>query len=177
MTENNNIILPDSLDEFKFDTGYVLWYHSVTEKSWNKNSYINLCEDLPGKVIRNADQLWGIYNALDYNFTAGIFFLMKEGIMPLWEDISNSKGGYWSFKVLKKNSNEIWKKLTAGIVGNSLTCDPINMKCINGISISPKISNCVMKIWNNNNDLIDVTMFTKEIDYLDQDTIRYNKHN
>ena len=102
MTENNNIILPDSLDEFKFDTGYVLWYHSVTEKSWNKNSYINLCEDLPGKVIRNADQLWGIYNALDYNFTAGIFFLMKEGIMPLWEDISNSKGGYWSFKVLKK---------------------------------------------------------------------------
>ena len=177
MTEVKNISLSPTLCEFKFDSGYILWYHSVTEKSWSKSSYINLCEDVPGKVITNANQLWSVYKALDNNFTAGMFFLMKEGIMPMWEDPGNSNGGYWSFKVSRKNSNDVWKKLTAGFVGNSLTDDSKNMNCITGISISPKISNCIMKIWNNNYKITDLTIFTKEIDYLEPNTIRYNKNN
>ena len=51
------------------------------------------------------------------------------------------------------------------------------MTYITGISISPKISNCVMKIWNNNSKITDVNIFTKEIDYLEPTTLRYNKHN
>ena len=50
------------------------------------------------------------------------------------------------------------------------------MKIITGISISPKISNCVMKIWNST-QMSDVDIFTKEIDCLDQNSLRYNKHN
>ena len=160
----------------KFEHGYVLWYHSVLEKSWNNESYINLCEDIPGKVIKNADQLWGIFNALNDNFTAGMFFIMKEGIMPMWEDPGNSNGGFWSFKVPKRNSNDVWKKLTAGLFGNSLTVDSKNMSSITGISISPKISNCVMKIWNNTNKVTDLYMFTKEIDYFDSTSIRYTEN-
>jgi len=166
----------EKTNDFKLDTGYVLWYHSVIEKSWDANSYINLCEDIPDKVIRTAKQLWHVYSALDNNFTAGMFFLMKEGIMPMWEDPGNAKGGYWSFKVTKKSSNLTWKKLTAGLVGNSLIVNSKKMSCITGISISPKISNCVMKIWNNNSKITDCYMFTKEIDYLDPAIIRYNKH-
>ena len=177
MTEFNDISLLNKLSEFKFDSGYILWYHSVTEKSWSKSSYINLCEDIPGKVITDANQLWSIYKALDNTFTAGMFFLMRKGILPTWEDPSNSNGGYWSFKVSKRNSNDVWKKLTAGLVGNSLTCDSKNMTYITGISISPKISNCVMKILNNNSKITDVNIFTKEIDYLEPTTLRYNKHN
>jgi hypothetical protein len=164
------------IEEFKLDFGYVLWYHSVVEKSWKANSYINLCEDIPGKVIRTAKQLWSVYAALDDNFTAGMFFLMKEGIMPMWEDPGNSHGGFWSYKVPKRNSNDVWKKLSAGLVGNSLTVDSKNMSCMTGISISPKISNCVMKIWNNNSRINNCHMFTKEIDYFDPATTRYNKH-
>jgi hypothetical protein len=160
----------------RFENGYVLWYHSVVEKSWNKESYINLCEDIPGKVIINADQLWGIFNALNDNFTAGMFFIMKEGILPMWEDPGNYNGGFWSFKVPKRNSNDVWKKLTAGLFGNSLTVDSKHMSSITGISISPKISNCVMKIWNNTSKVTDLYMFTKEIDYLDPTSIRYTKN-
>ena len=58
------------------------------------------------------------------------------------------------------------KKITAGLVGNSLTIDNKNMKYITGISISPKTSNCVMKIWNNNCVINNASLFTKEIDYL-----------
>ena len=105
-----------------------------------------------------------------------MFFLMKEGIMPIWEDPCNANGGYLSFKVPKRNANDIWKKLSAGFVGNSLTEESNKMTYITGISISPKISNCVMKIWNNTSSITDCYMFTKEIDYLNPDTLRYNKH-
>jgi hypothetical protein len=162
--------------EMKLDTGYILWYHSVVDKSWKEESYINLCQDIPGKVIRTANQLWDVFNTLDNNFTAGMFFLMKEGVMPMWEHPENKNGGFWSFKVPKKNSNEVWKKLVAGLVGNSMTVNSKNMCCMTGISISPKISNCVMKIWNNDSKITDVYMFTKKIDYLDPESIRYNKH-
>jgi hypothetical protein len=163
-------------EKITFDSGYVLWYHSIVEKSWSKESYINLCEDIPGKVIKNAIQLWGIFNILDDNFTAGMFFIMKEGILPLWEDPGNINGGFWSFKVPKRNSNDVWKKLTAGLVGNSLTVNSKNMSSITGISISPKISNCVMKIWNNTIKVTDINIFTKEIDYLDTTSVRYTKN-
>lgn len=174
-TKNLNEIKELS-EKMTFECGYVLWYHSVVEKSWSKESYINLCEDIPGKVIKNAVQLWGVFNALCNNFTAGMFFIMKEGILPMWEDPGNANGGFWSFKVPKRNSNDVWKKLTAGLVGNSLTVNSKNMSSLTGISISPKISNCVMKIWNNTSNVTDLYMFTKEIDYLDSASIRYTKN-
>ena len=173
---NKSNELTELNEKITFDSGYVLWYHSIVEKSWSKESYINLCEDIPGKVIKNAIQLWGIFNILDDNFTAGMFFIMKEGILPLWEDPGNINGGFWSFKVPKRNSNDVWKKLTAGLVGNSLTVNSKNMSSITGISISPKISNCVMKIWNNTIKVTDINIFTKEIDYLDTTSVRYTKN-
>lgn len=162
--------------EFKLDGEYVLWYHSVLEKKWTADSYINLCQDIPEKSVSTAKQLWEVYDVLENNFTAGMFFLMRKGIMPTWEDPQNSEGGFWSYKVPKKKSNISWKQLSAGFVGNSLTANPENIQYITGISISPKISNCVIKIWNNTSEMNDCSILTKEIDCLDPTTIRYNKH-
>ena len=78
------------------------------------------------------------------------------------------------FESSKRISDEVWKKLTASLVGNTLTSNIDYMKSITGISISPKISNCVMKILNSNSNLNECDLFTKEIDYLNQDIIRYN---
>ena len=164
------------MTDIKLETEYVLWYHSVTDKSWSKDSYVNLCEDLPDKTIKTVMELWGVYKALHNNFNAGMFFLMKKGIFPTWEDPANENGGYWSYKVPKKNSNDVWKNLSAAFVGNSLTEKSDTMLTITGISISPKISNCVMKIWNNTHTVNGTNIFTKEIDFLEKDTIRYNKH-
>ena len=175
-TEIETSIQNNNIKDYPLENGYILWYHSVVDKSWEKDSYINLCQDLPGKVIKTANQLWSIFSFFNNNFTAGMFFLMKEGIMPMWEDPGNSNGGYWSCKVTKRNSNDIWKKISAGFIGNSLTSDNDKMKSITGISISPKISNCVMKIWNNTSKISSCDMFTEEIDCLSPSSIRYNKH-
>jgi len=160
--------------DYKFNCGYILWYHSIENKSWKLDSYINLCQDLPDNVIRTIRQLWEIYDELSNIFTAGFFFLLKEGITPRWEDPPNNRGGYWSFRIRKDDANEIWKKLSASLVGNTITEDEKLLNTITGISISSKIANCVIKIWNNNKNINYTTKFTNKIEYLHEDKIRYN---
>ena len=151
---------------------WTMWAHLPHDTDWTQKSYKKIY------TVSSVEETIAITDTLPKELVQKcMLFLMKDGIMPMWEDPGNSNGGYWSFKVSRKNSNDVWKKLTAGFVGNSLTDDSKNMNCITGISISPKISNCVMKIWNNNYKITDLTIFTKEIDYLEPNTIRYNKHN
>ena len=97
-------------DDIKLDSKFVLWYHSVEDKSWKKESYINLCQDFPCNVIGTPNQLFYIYNSIKNNFTAGMFFLMREGIMPIWEDPANINGGCWSCKVPKKKNKRNLEK-------------------------------------------------------------------
>ena len=35
---------------------------------------------------------------------------MKENIKPIYEDIQNINGGYWSLRITKKESDIFWKK-------------------------------------------------------------------
>ena len=162
------------LMDYKFDCGYILWYHSVTDKSWSLDSYKNICVDLPGNVIRTARQLWEVYNELSNVFTAGFFFLLKEGISPRWEEPPNDRGGYWSFRIRKDNADKIWIKLSAALVGNTITEDKKLLDTISGISISSKIANCVIKVWNTDKNINYTNKFTNEIEYLQEDKIRYN---
>ena len=76
------------------------------------------------------------------------FFLMKGDIPPIWETGKNIGGGMWTFKVPKKSLDKIWIDLIAFTLGNTLTKNPDDMKHINGISISPKINNCIDAVEN-----------------------------
>ena len=161
------------MSNLEFDSTYKVWYHSVTEKSWTKDSYINLSKDFKDENIKNSFELGAIYNKLNNNFNAGMFFLMKKDILPLWEDPHNIKGGFWSLKIPKKKAGEIWLKLSAALVGNTLFNKIETMKYITGISINPKITNCVVKIWVSRKT--DMSCF-KKLDFLQLDNIRYNDH-
>ena len=65
----------------------------------------------------------------------------------MWEDENNINGGYLSFKIYKKNINDIWFKICSLIIGKQLLNE--NIDDINGLSLSPKINNCIVKIWFN----------------------------
>ena len=62
------------------------------------------------------------------------------------------------------------------LVGESLTKDKRLEKIINGITISPKKSFCIIKIWLTN-CLIQNSKKIVEIDYLDSDGVLFRKHN
>ena len=81
-----------SNDDYKLKSSFVLWYHKINDTNWDKDSYISL-----GK-IDSIKSFWIIYNKIG-SFLGGMFFLMREGIFPQWEDKANIKGGYWSFKI------------------------------------------------------------------------------
>ena len=66
---------------------------------------------------------------------SGMFFIMKEGIYPLWEDNQNINGGCWSYKIIKKDAYKAWVQLAVSLIGESLSTET---NFINGISISPK---------------------------------------
>jgi hypothetical protein len=76
-----------------------------------------------------------------------MFFVMRNGITPMWEDARNRNGGCFSYKVNNKQVHEVWKNLFYMLCGESLCVDPELNKHINGITISPKKNFCIIKIW------------------------------
>jgi translation initiation factor 4E len=121
---------------------WTLWAHLPHDIDWSVNSYkpilsfssveeaVALCETLPDKMIKNC-----------------MLFLMRQGIQPVWEDPKNRKGGCFSYKVNNKSVSDAWKKLSYSLIGETLTEDMGLLQQINGITISPKKSFCIIKIW------------------------------
>ena len=75
---------------------WVLWFHNVNDSNWEQDSYEKLCE------VQSIKDFWELFNTIS-NINAGMFFLMKEDIFPRWEDINNIDGGFWSFRIMKKD--------------------------------------------------------------------------
>ena len=123
---------------------WVVWFHNPDDSDWSFESYIELSK------IDSIESFWNIYNNIEkVNIENGMFFLMKEGIKPLWEDEKNKKGGSWSFKILKRNVYDTWLDVCINCVNETILKDINKSKMITGLSISPKKSFCIIKIWNN----------------------------
>ena len=75
---------------------------------------------------------------------------MKEGINPIWEDEKELQGGCFSFKVVNKQVVPVWNTLMQLITGETISNNNDFIDKINGITISPKKSFCILKIWMSN---------------------------
>lgn len=154
----------------KLSDTWVLWFHNINDTNWDENSYTMICD------IDTIENFWNVYNMFD-TMTAGMFFLMRKGIFPRWEDIGNLDGGYWGFRISKKDSDKLWECLSMALIGNTLTKNIKDMDDINGISISPKINNCILKIWNKNSYNKSNVILNNIIDGLNPSQTLYKAHN
>jgi hypothetical protein len=152
---------------------YRLWFHKVNNDDWSDKSYIDISNDING--MKTIEDFWGIYNQIN-TITAGMFFLMKNDIQPKWECPDNINGGYWPFKVFKKDADRIWTELSAALSGNTITLDPQKSKALPGISVSPKINNCIFKIWSNDARITDPYILNTSIDGVHPSAAYYKKH-
>ena len=162
--------------EDKLNSSWVLWYHNSNDKNWDLNSYKNIYE------FNTISSFWKIINSINKyytNYHYDMLFLMRKNndyIYPMWEDKHNKNGGYWSFKIEKSKLNNIWIDTMILLISESLIIDDnIDKNIINGISISPKKNNCILKIWNNNNKIIDKNILNK-INNVNYDEILYKSH-
>ena len=121
---------------------WTLWAHLPHDTDWSVKSYkkimtmktmedgLALSRALPEKLIKNC-----------------MLFLMREGISPTWEDPKNRQGGCFSFKVKNSSVPLIWKRLSFSLMGETVTNDNKLLSSVTGITISPKKSFCIIKIW------------------------------
>tara|TARA_B100001094_G_scaffold325480_1_gene379900 strand:+ start:20719 stop:21198 length:480 start_codon:yes stop_codon:yes gene_type:complete len=147
-----------------------LWYHSINNNKWDKGSY---------------KKIYNITDICDYNiiteifrqdhYQNGMFFIMKKGIFPNWEDPINRLGGCLSFKIRSINVISEWNYMLLHCILEDLMKE--NNDKITGLSISPKKEFNIIKIWFSE-DKIDYTnlFIEKEDSELTINNSMYKKH-
>ena len=162
----------DTSTETRLNTKWVLWVHKVNDTDWSLDSYERICD------IDTIEKYWLIYNNWDEylpKLDMGIYFLMREGVFPKWEDSKNINGGCWSIRVSRADIHVTWQELTMAMIGECLYSVPTRNSEINGLSISPKKNFCVIKIWSSQCEDIGIEIFSKDIPFLDLKDSIYRK--
>ena len=129
----------------KLDNSYTLWMHNVFDNDWSINGYkkvytfntledaISLIENINSELVEKT-----------------MLFLMKNNIKPIWEDEKNYNGGCFSYKINNGVVFDIWKNMNYRLIGNTINEDENILNIITGLSISPKKTYCIVKIWVSN---------------------------
>ena len=119
-----------------------LWFHKCDDDKWDFASYNKLAS------FNNLEDFSIVSNALDeVHIENSMLFMMRGNIKPMWEAEENVSGGCLSFKIYKKNIYESWNQLTYFLIGEKVLKNESDNLKVNGISISPKKTFSILKIW------------------------------
>jgi translation initiation factor 4E len=171
-------VLPQKEEPFKEEPSYhslpqvwCLWAHLPHDVNWGESSFkkimtittveetLAVIETLPEVLVKNC-----------------MLFVMKNGILPMWEDPQNRKGGCFSYCVANKHVVQVWKELVFVLSGNTLSKDTNFMKSVTGISLSPKKQFCVVKIWMSNCHHQNPHLVTSDIQNFTPDGCLFKNH-
>ncbi len=148
-----------------FENSWSVWYHSNSVRDWSLKSYNKL------HVIKTLGDFWAFFNNLP-TLDNGMFFVMREDILPIWEAKENKNGGAWAIHVSPKRVKEYFINLTAEMMVNELVSSEQNSIC--GLSVSPKFQGFSIKIWNNDVSKSDMTEFVSK--QIVDSGLNYMKH-
>jgi len=155
----------------EFSTYWTLYFHHPTNNDWGIESYQKIAE------IKTPKDFWNIFSCLGNDIIENsMLFFMKEDIPPLWEDERNKNGGCWSFKIYKKHINKTWIDLCSYILTNELTVNTMDSSIITGITISPKRSFSIIKIWNNDATKNNTKLLKDDIPNVNLEESIYKAH-
>ncbi|MDA7663716.1 eukaryotic translation initiation factor EIF4E family protein [bacterium] len=130
------------MSDLKLQKKWILWNHKLNDKSWSNDSYKNIFE------YKNLYDLRIYFDNLDIlQLQNSMYFIMRDGIFPTWEDKNNKNGCCASFKVLSNDILETWKLLLQNILCENIHKNIQKYDNINGLSISPKKEFNIIKIW------------------------------
>ena len=148
-----------------------LWAHLPHDTDWSVTSYkliyqfktveeaIAITETLPPLLVINC-----------------MLFIMRDGIMPVWEDPRNRDGGCFSYKVSNKNVYEVWRDLTFVLLGDTISPNNSFVQTVTGITISPKKNFCIIKIWMSNCDFQNPALVTSDVKNISSQGCLFKKH-
>lgn len=123
---------------------WTLYFHNPDSNDWSEASYNRICD------ISTIDDFIHVFKAYKELWALGNFFFMRGDVLPMWEDPANKEGGCMSFKIMKYDIDNIWFQILTRILGETFMTDKERNKHwnkITGISISPKRSYSICRIW------------------------------
>jgi hypothetical protein len=150
-----------------------LWYHDPNNNDYSLASYINL------GTLDTIEKFWHYYYQLKLTqLQNGMFFLMVKGVLPTWED--NLKGGCWSYKIDKKEISQAWTKISIHLLSDNFVEKDDNNPELNneiiGISISPKKTFSILKVWVNNDSQHEKVKIIDDLPFIKNETPIYRSH-
>lgn len=74
--------------------------------------------------------------------------MMKKGILPVWEDPENEKGGFWVMRFARDKIEEVWRDLCLAAIGENFYSILRPNDTINGVTVSIRRSDVVVQVWN-----------------------------
>ena len=126
-----------------FACPYTVWVRCGS--NWTAADFKEIC------TLRSIDDVWTLERfIIDENrdLLLSYIVIMKEGILPIWEDPQNKDGGCWSIKVDLADSLRYLFQFLVLMVSDEIT---VPKQIVNGLSFSAKNSyNTIIQIWGNN---------------------------
>jgi len=158
-------------ENHKLNNNWTLWAHLPHNTDWSIKSYI------PIYTVKTIEETIAITETLPSVLIENcMLFFMKEGIKPIWEDTNNRNGGCFSYKVVNKNTVNVWKDLTYAIAGGSISDKTTFVNCVTGITISPKKNFCIIKIWMKDCNNQNPAVITNEVQGISSQGCIFKKH-
>jgi len=149
---------------------YNMWFHKTNDRNWKPSSYtlLHSFNDLKG--------FWDFFQKHP-NPVTGMYFLMIDPVVPTWEDKHNQPGGCWSFKLNREEAANTWEELAMRFVANIMTNQSKEMSLINGISLTLRKHNAVIKVWQNDKSQRDIHRYlVSDMPKLTLDDSIYQQH-
>jgi hypothetical protein len=160
-----------SSDSTALPQSWVLWYHDPNNSDYSLNSYIKI------SGIVSAQHFWTVVEAISPEaWNSGMFFLMREGIRPLWDAPENDKGGAWSKKIDATETRDVFLDCMVHCLAEKMLTK--QNECIAGVTLSPKGQFHIIKIWNLTTAVHDRKFFNAaSLKMKIGDDIAYKAHN
>ena len=160
-----------SLETHKLFDKWVLWAHLPHDTDWSLKSYIKIME------FDNLETLLKIQKIIPEKMIKNcMLFYMKKGVNPTWEDPKNKEGGCFSFKVVNKNVFRCWNTLLTYLSTNNISKNEKFIEKITGVTISPKKTFCIIKIWMETVQYQNVMML-ENINFMNIHGCLFKRHN
>lgn len=149
------LVNDNNVEQNFLNDSWSLRFHDPFDNDWSKRSYKPLYE------ISTIQNYWEVNELLKDKMEMGMFFLFRENVFPLWDDENNAEGGALSMKILKTDAYNCWLDLTIKMLSENLIKEKYRdlTYLINGISVVPKKTFCILKIWVKTTELKEPEKF------------------
>lgn len=121
-----------------------IYFHDPNDHNWDVSSFQYLSS------LHTVEEFVEVFSTFKELFYNGMFFIMRDGITPRWEDDENINGGCFSYKISKFLLQNKLFETCASILGETLGKEMKYSLNINGISVCPKKSYYIIRIWIKN---------------------------